>query len=256
MNMNTDPMKAGTLHDEIVLLLPWYVNGTLRGDERVRVEDHLHSCIVCRRELAAERRTLKGFHREGVLNQSAQVGFERLQQRISGTCRHPRGAQPGAGEWFAGWVARMVRSLSAAELRPALIAVPLAAAVLAVALVNLAPKDSAITEDSGIGGTGQGAGRYYTLSNAGVSVSDNDDIHVVFAAGIGPATIRVLLASIPAQIVEGPNSVGAYTIRLGKATSVGEREAVIAGLRERPEVLFAEAAQPMAVPQPNRGRPQ
>jgi len=46
-------------HDELELLLPWYVNGTLLADEHRRVELHLENCERCReavhdlREIAA-----------------------------------------------------------------------------------------------------------------------------------------------------------------------------------------------------------
>ena len=32
-------------------LLPWYLNGTLRDDERRQVDQHLSSCAACRAEL-------------------------------------------------------------------------------------------------------------------------------------------------------------------------------------------------------------
>jgi hypothetical protein len=40
-------------HQEAWELLPWYVNGTLTGDERRAVDEHLERCPLCRGELAA-----------------------------------------------------------------------------------------------------------------------------------------------------------------------------------------------------------
>lgn len=34
--------------DEVKLLLPWYVNGTLSSEERSTVADHLDNCVECR----------------------------------------------------------------------------------------------------------------------------------------------------------------------------------------------------------------
>jgi len=34
-------------HDELDLLLPWYVNGTLETDEHAKVERHLADCAAC-----------------------------------------------------------------------------------------------------------------------------------------------------------------------------------------------------------------
>lgn len=39
-------------HDELNLLLPWYVNGTLAEDESAAVEAHVKACESCRSDLA------------------------------------------------------------------------------------------------------------------------------------------------------------------------------------------------------------
>ena len=44
------PLNASE-HAAIDALLPWYVNGTLRGDELGRVERHDAVCPACRREV-------------------------------------------------------------------------------------------------------------------------------------------------------------------------------------------------------------
>ena len=44
------PATAG--HDEIAMMLPWYVNGTLGAGERDAVAAHLDVCAACREALA------------------------------------------------------------------------------------------------------------------------------------------------------------------------------------------------------------
>lgn len=44
------PFDAAT-HKVADVLLPWFVNGTLEGDERALVEKHLGQCECCRREV-------------------------------------------------------------------------------------------------------------------------------------------------------------------------------------------------------------
>ena len=43
-------VDSGDQHQEILELLPWYLNGTLEASERDQVETHLHSCSSCQRE--------------------------------------------------------------------------------------------------------------------------------------------------------------------------------------------------------------
>jgi hypothetical protein len=60
--------------------------------------------------------------------------------------------------------------------------------------------------------------------------------------------IKQLLISLQGQIVGGPSSVGAYTVRI--ASGDHSHQAVLAALdrlRHHPGVLFAEPAQPVAI---------
>ncbi|MBM4201727.1 MAG: hypothetical protein FJ189_10640, partial [Gammaproteobacteria bacterium] len=44
---------SGLRHDEAVLLLPWYANGTLKSPERRRMHHHVCRCESCRADLAS-----------------------------------------------------------------------------------------------------------------------------------------------------------------------------------------------------------
>ena len=45
-----DLIKKQTLHDEVLELLPWFVNSTLEGKERIKVMTHLGDCPTCQKE--------------------------------------------------------------------------------------------------------------------------------------------------------------------------------------------------------------
>ena len=45
-----DLIKKQTLHDEVLELLPWFVNSTLEEKERVKVMTHLGDCPTCQKE--------------------------------------------------------------------------------------------------------------------------------------------------------------------------------------------------------------
>ena len=100
-------------------LLPWYVNGTLEGDELREVEEHLRSCLVCRREVEGLREL------RGEMQQAAPKpppgGLERLMEELEG----------GRG---GAWRTRGPRRLGFPHWRPLAAAVMAATVVAAVGL--------------------------------------------------------------------------------------------------------------------------
>ncbi len=59
---------------ELKELLPWYVNETLTGNERARVEAHLVGCEGCRKEL----KELQGLKQLVVMDEDVAVPLEGL----------------------------------------------------------------------------------------------------------------------------------------------------------------------------------
>ena len=76
------PNNPYSAHHDISLLLPWYVNKTLQGDEIERVENHLKVCLTCRREIAILHKLAEAVQREGSLDSAAQASFSRLKKRL------------------------------------------------------------------------------------------------------------------------------------------------------------------------------
>jgi hypothetical protein len=249
-------------HDEAFLLLPWYANGTLDGSQKRLIDEHARSCIVCRRALSAEYRTLDVFRSESPLDQSIQAGFERLHNRITAGTPSPAKSQsvrPANTNWTP-WksLVDMLQAFTGNGLRLALLAAPLA--VVAFVAVSVALTYFA-REQYPVGGAGHGNSAaatdgYHTLSNPVVKAANVDDVHVIFTRDTSPTTIEDLLESLPARILAGPDSAGVYTVQLLNVRGDAERQAAITGLRSKPQVMFAEAAQPLSVPSPGQAHPQ
>jgi len=68
-------------------LLPWYVNGTLEGEELLEVEQHLRSCLTCRREVEELRELRRGVQQAAP--EPPPGDLERLMEEVGAERRGP-----------------------------------------------------------------------------------------------------------------------------------------------------------------------
>ena len=86
-------------HQQLQLLLPWYVNESLGEVERLKVEGHIHGCLLCNRELVALRKLQAAVNQASILQMAAEVSFasvcEKMQQmRSDSVCLIPSSQEP------------------------------------------------------------------------------------------------------------------------------------------------------------------
>lgn len=169
-------------HERAFELLPWLLNGTLRIKERDAVEEHVRTCIVCRRELKEQQRLQTAFRGQPTVHVSARTGLEQLDSRLDSL-------RPGAGAWLERY----------RSFRPFAIAAGIGVALLGF-LLWLTPLPR-VADDS-----------YATLA-ASPSI-EGTLLDVVFAEQTTAAEIQALLAQVDGEIVAGPTDVGRYTVRV------------------------------------------
>jgi hypothetical protein len=203
-------------HDEIVLLLPWYVNQTLEPAEQARVKAHVRSCLECRRELQNLGQLEQALQQpEDPINLAARVSFRQLQQRISASTAAPAAVAtvPSIPRKSP---ARRLRSLTGLALAASLVlmAMPLALHQWG----NDRPAE------------------YQTLSNRGAA--ERGDVRVVFAPSLPFVQMDQMVRTVGGEVVGGPNTAGAYTIRL--TADDANPGATVDFLRHQPGVLLAE----------------
>ena len=186
-------------------LLPWYLNGTLEAEERTRVETHLAACLVCRRELEAQR-ALQGALSTLPPDPEVVQALARMHQRMDAAARGP-------------WHRLMQRFWHGAPplLRGALVLQLVAVLGLAAALVVRTPAE------------------YHTLSSAVPATQARTGIAVTFTDGLGEKDVRILLTGLALRIVDGPTAEGAYTL----AVEAHRRDAAMLALRGHPSVKLA-----------------
>lgn len=205
-------------HEDCQELLPWYLNQTLDASERLAVEAHLEDCAPCRDEVVFLE-SLQSSAR--VVNQPPiHDRFDEVLARIASYKIVAFRASPRV-RWLLVGQAAAIFTLLAMLLWPA---------------ANSPP------------------GSYRTSSDDLGSAKPADAIvlRVVFAERATEVDMRGLLESIDAQIVAGPNTAGAYTLRAGGEAVEGRARAnLLDRLRGDPLIRFAEAV--VVAPSPQLG---
>ena len=94
--MTSDESRS-ELERRALELLPWYVNGTLEGEERELVSRQVHGSLTCRKELERLRRLQHHIQRDDGEAVATGRAFERLMARIeaSGDSSASRVRHPG-----------------------------------------------------------------------------------------------------------------------------------------------------------------
>ncbi len=232
--MNTLNPHAVGQHQKASLLLPWYLNNSLQGDEQLQVEQHLRSCLLCRRELQALRQLSKAVRQASDLEMAAETSFAGLKNKLpiqsTGITASAPFSNPAA-HWSSGLFRQSkTRSLHKAMPRFSYPYLAIAATVLmAVIPLVLYFPNAKLAAD------------YYTLAAAKPEALAGPQLRVVFSPALPKSQIDAVLQQIQGQVIDMPNSVGAYTVKLTHAGSPNSSmEAALAFLRRQPVVVLAE----------------
>ncbi len=218
-------------HQEVIELLPWYVNATLSEDERRELDSHLAGCASCRVELdeltvlqraieeSAEE--LPEPSRSRLTEAMAEIGaYEQAKQRppVKSSSRLSEFLER-IGEVLMGWCGPLpARAMVAAQF------------VLIVALAG------------GLGFSLWNQREFSTLSGHQVSEDDGARIAVRFEASITEAQLRDVVGEIKGTIVAGPSPLGIYTIRVPiAAENTAELDKLLERLRSKRQIIaYAE----------------
>lgn len=219
-------------HREIIELLPWYVNATLKEGERRRVETHLAGCRECTLELAALK-TMQAAEVElgGEAPAPSPSLLSRARAEIEDYERENEWARKrwlrrlssfrdlSGGFWASWWrpTPTFARVVMAAQL-----ILIVALGVTVFRLRERGPIQSTLT-----GPSGQGTGTRLSIS---------------FSEGVSEQEMRQTIQEIHGKIVAGPSVLGLYTIEVPVSPErAAEIEKLLKTLRQNRRVIrFAE----------------
>ena len=206
---------GSSVHKVVDALLPWYVNGTLQGEELEGVRRHLCECELCQQE--AE--WLRELHAACVAAESvpsASNAFRGLRRRLEAPPPDKRFADSPRVASRSTWT-RWALAASVA------IAVVLGASVL---------RDT------------NAPSLYRTLGASGSSGQTTGSMIVVFDPATTEAELRRILRSADARVVDGPTQANAYVLDV----PAGERQDALRTLRSQRAVVLAEPLLPENAP--------
>jgi anti-sigma factor RsiW len=233
MNINRQGGDAH-VHDEISVLIPWYVNGSIGEGDRQRVDGHLTQCAQCREDMALERRVYAGMSVEPGVEYMPAASLKRLQCRLDGlTAALPAEAEAEAtpapsvvaGRRTFTWLGVMAASV----------------AIMAVAVSMLAA-------DRWMQSRARAGALYSTVTTSKPRAPD-EVIRAVFAPTITLVELQAVLEEAGLRIVSGPTEAGVYSLAANSGRPVS---ASLASLRGQAKVRFAESIQPSTGPSDTR----
>lgn len=239
--MNTHTSRTNIEHHQLSLLLPWYVNQSLVPEERQQVETHLQGCSECHQQLMF----LQHLADAVVNNQdfpelevNADASFSDLRKKLQANSasrenstvvafKMPGSTQAGTTKEHRVITTHLLHGVARYYV-PIAIAASLVLTLIPVTLHFVGSSESA---------------SFYTLSSAKPEMISERMIRVVFAKSLADSDINTLLEHIHGQRIAGPNSVGAYTIRLDADDEGLDIAVVLAQLRQQGGVMLAEPVQ-------------
>ena len=212
-------------HHEVFALLPWYVNATLEGADRQRVEVHLGNCTICREDLAAQQSICEAIEAQPALDYMPVASLKRLQARLDAQGESAAAPAPTLPQEqvtnrmpWRGWMAASVAAMA--------VAVALFAADRWVLEARLQPK-------------------YHTVTSS-VPRPQGEVIRAVFSPTVTLVELQTILDEAQLRIVSGPTEAGVYSLAANSTLTV---HASLALLRQHSTVRFAEGT----VPEPESG---
>jgi anti-sigma-K factor RskA len=194
-------------HKVADVLLPWFVNGTLDGDELAFVERHIEQCARCQREVEWLRE-LHAACAAAETDPAASAAMRKLRRRLEEPPNRHRAAAALRRLWsrvrpWSHWIA----------------ATEFALIVVLGAWLLVADDGQAL---------------YRTLGARNAAAPSNGNLVVVFDPITTEAELRRMLRDAGARIVDGPTQANAYILAVPATrqdeairTLRGERAAVM-----------------------------
>ncbi len=203
-------------HQNVQELLPWFLNGTLHGEEAVKVEEHLRGCSGCREELECLR-VMQAEYLETEMAPEAQAALAKLQPRLNEALppKRPQRRSIGRGATLTAPFPVWFKLAMAAQF----------SLVFGLGWAVLQPDRTGLP--------------YHVLSASGAPERAVGSLVVVFDPAAPQRDVARILRASGGRVVDGPTESNGYVV----AVPDGGLRAALAHLRAEPAVVLAEPLQ-------------
>jgi len=204
-------------HKVVDVLLPWFVNGTLKGEELALVQRHLGECPRCQREVE----WLRELHAACVAGEAmpgASAAFRKVRHQLE----EPRQGRDSIA------AARPSRSRARLWSRWAIAAQLIVIAVLGTLLLW----------------STDGPAPYRTLAARNAAAPATGSLVVIFDPATTEAEMQRILRGAGARVVDGPTQTNAYVLEV----SSGQAEQAAQVMKAERAVLLVEPLADKAAP--------
>jgi hypothetical protein len=209
---------AKSPHQSTQELLPWFLNGTLGGEELAQVEEHLRACPGCRSELECAR-LLRSAYVESDLMPDAAAALAKLRPKLLDE------AMPAQQTRRPGRRPAVPTGVGPAWVIPAWFKVALAAQfalIFALGWAVIQPERAGLA--------------YHTLASASAPQHAAGSLVVVFDPAAPQREVARILHLAGGRIVDGPTASNGLVI----AVAQGGLQSALTHLRAEPAVVLAE----------------
>ncbi len=191
-------MSKNAVHEEILELLPWFINESLGARERDRVMVHLAECMECREE-RDRLQTIEMFvKKDDTAVPDYQFSYRKLLGRIEEAERNKESTSViEDGIQFRGLVPFLAIAASL---------------FVSVVLVGMLQSVDGMSTQHRLSNSPAEAGEYRTLSTQVQSPGVSRRIAITFEQPIQARAMRSALIDTRSNIVSGPDATGVYLV--------------------------------------------
>jgi len=225
--MKVFPLPNKQVHQQVDLLLPWYINGTLSEAERKTVKIHLQNCALCRKTLSRLSRLAQTIEQAPDMGVSTEAAMDKFWQQVEAKGNH-QANEPDKVRFRLPSLDRFFSSPLTAAMTVVVLLIPM----LVLLAGQLWLGRMLDTE-------------YRTLSMSPQSRFQKNDIRIILSTEIDRRRLKKLLQPLVegVDIVHGGSMEGhsSYVVRCVSSVNMQQ---TLKRLRAMPQVIFAEPALP------------